>query len=409
MRFGVGSAWTSLTGLGALLVAAGCQMPVPEEGSDVDDKQPDPNQQYSPGTDPTINPERPPGSYEQPPMSGTSAPRKLALDLNGVAGFAILDEAGQEGSLGLHEVDGLAPAGGDSAAFLRLESNASGQVLTRSLDGLSRQQLLRNGLGVPELAQEDPSGGAPLPSSGDATAPAPDAAPQPEVSAGEQAGLLKITADGQIVPALVELAAEPAPSTSEPAPAPTGEAPPPPSGSEPQPAPAPTGTSVTGSSDAPIAGPTGPMSPPREPLPRVTALGLSPDGSVYVLFERGFFYRQPTAEEMTVAGAELYGPLSPLRCQLFRADGSWREGAPEAAALAELECVTNEHEVPTWDTRRVMQFDAAGRLYFRAVTRRERRRLQRHQLLPLRLDRQPPHGDRPRLVELQIPGRARSG
>jgi hypothetical protein len=104
-------------------------------------------------------------------------------------------------------------------------------------------------------------------------------------------------------------------------------------------------------------------------LPRVTALGLSPDGSVYVLFQRGFIYRQPTAEEAAAPGFDPYSMTSPYRCQLFRADGSWRsETATAAPDLAELECVTNQYEVPTWDTRRVMQFDASGKLYFRAVT-----------------------------------------
>lgn len=366
MRLAVGSVWTSLTGLGVLLVASGCQLPVTEEGPDVDPSG-DPNQ-HLPGTTPSTNPDRPPGTYEPPPVGGLpGAPRKLALDLSGVAGFAILDDESQSsaplGALGGSNLDG----GG--SAMLRLESNLSGQLLTRSLDGVSRHQLLRSGLGVPGLAQEDPNAGAPPPPTGDSTAPLPGPAPVPETeaSAGEQAGLLKIMDDGRIAPALIEVESPPEPATTaEPPPAdgsaPTGDAPtPPPAGTSG----GGSGANGEGSAGAPTAGPIG---APREPLPRVTALGLSPDGSVYVLFERGFYYRQPTAEEMAAAGSELYGPLSPLRCQLFRADGSWRDGAPDGEALAQLECVTNEHEVPTWDTRRVMQFDASGKLYFRAVS-----------------------------------------
>jgi len=98
----------------------------------------------------------------------------------------------------------------------------------------------------------------------------------------------------------------------------------------------------------------------------VTAVGLSPDGSVYVLFERSFFYRQPSAADM-VPGFDPNAPGSPNRCQLFRANGSWQNPATGKAALAELECVTSDYEVHTWDSRRVMQFDASGKLYFRGA------------------------------------------
>ncbi|MEY4545789.1 MAG: hypothetical protein RL685_1984 [Pseudomonadota bacterium] len=370
-------------------------MPVPEEGKEGDPSKQNPDQ-YQPGTDPNRNPGQPTNPY-QPGGPGNNVPaaRKLALDLSGVAGFAILDDDGQEDAAPLAGQLGgssLAPASGDADAFLRLESNVSGQVLTRTVNGVSRQQLQRTGLGVgrgiPELAQENPNGDAPaaLPPSGDGAGPVPSGSTPPpegvsEGSAGEQAGLLKIMNDGQIVPALVEVESDPAPT------APTGEQPPAEGGSGgAQPAPSPTsgaggaGAGGAGAGGASSGGatsgvpPTGALPPggtfgPRaEPLPRVTALGLSPDGSVYVLFEHGFFYRQPTTEEAAAPDFDPYSMQSPYRCQLFRADGSWREQAPADRALAELECVTNEYEVPTWDTRRVMQFDASGKLYFRAVT-----------------------------------------
>ncbi len=362
MRLGLANAWTSLTGLGVLLVAAGCQLPVPEEGEGLDTDVPDPSQQHRPGD--SSNNQQPPGSQPYQP-GGMSAPRKLALDLSGVAGFAILDEESQSGSAALGALGGgsLAPGGDAGSALLRLESSRSGQVLTRSLDAVSRQQLASSGLGAPGLAQETPGGDTAPPPDGAGAAPLPSPPPpETEASAGEQAGLLKITADGEIAPALVELESEPPPAdTQAPAPSPQGAEP---TGDAPR---APEGGASSGDGAAYPAPPPGGSGPHREPLPRVTALGLSPDGNVYVLFERGFVYRQPTAEE-AAAGSDLYGPQSPLRCQLFRADGSWRDGAPEPNALAELECVTNQHEVPTWDTRRVMQFDATGKLYFRAIT-----------------------------------------
>ena len=255
MRLGVGSAWTSLTGLGVLLVAAGCELPVPDEGSDLDSTGGDSNEQYRPGTDPTIDP-RPPGGYEPPIGGSPTAPRKLALDLNGVAGFASLDdEADGAAPLGALGGGSLADASSAGNAMLRLESSLTGQVLTRSLDGLSRQQLLRSGLGVPGFAQEDPSGDAPLPSTGDGSAPLPSGAPASDTqpSAGERAGLLKITADGQIAPALVELASEPPPATSEPSPpegsSPTGEAPAPAEGGT-----SGGGTTSSGAGAPPVAG-----------------------------------------------------------------------------------------------------------------------------------------------------------
>jgi len=75
-------------------------------------------------------------------------------------------------------------------------------------------------------------------------------------------------------------------------------------------------------------------------------------------------YRAPTPEEMA-EGVDAYSVGSPYRCQLFRASGNWQEVVADQGALAEIECVTNQYEVRTWDTRRVMQFDAAGNLYFR--------------------------------------------
>ncbi|HVZ31678.1 MAG TPA: hypothetical protein VG963_04585, partial [Polyangiaceae bacterium] len=42
--------------------------------------------------------------------------------------------------------------------------------------------------------------------------------------------------------------------------------------------------------------------------------------------------------------------------------------APADKNLAKLECVTSQYQVPTWDTARTMQFDASGKLYFRATT-----------------------------------------
>jgi hypothetical protein len=411
MRLGGSSAWTSLACLGAVLaVASGCKIPTSEDGQNGEGNKEDPSK-FVPGTDP--NKPGGPNTYV-PGGPGTMVARKLALDLSGVAGFAILDDESQDSmQMASGDLSGVAPSSDMGASSMRLESSISGQVLARKVDRGALERIAQGRLGQPGptagrlgasrvsgMSAEDP-GANTTPPSGDTTAPAPAPTPETDATVGEQAGLLKITEDGEIVPALVAL--EPDPVATPPAEAPAqgdpngaagsggagGEAPTgtdpigaagsggaggePPTGTDPIGV-AGTGGAGSGSgsgtptgSDPNGAPPPGNTGPRAEPLPRVTALGLSPDGSVYVLFQHGFFYRQPTAEEAAAPGFDPYSQQSPFRCQLFRADGSWRNGA-SGQALAALECVTNQYEVPTWDTRRVMQFDASGKLYFRAVT-----------------------------------------
>jgi hypothetical protein len=377
--------WASLTCvLSALAVASGCDI-VPQEG------------EGGPSGDEPLDPgsmQRPPGDNGTYPggtgSNGTPVVRKLALDLRGVAGFAILDpEADSTGSTSASTPGsdtGALPSGaggmfGSSSNVMWLASSSVGQELLArpGIDAAGVRETIVGRRAVGDAlsgadtrrfaAQEDPGAIPPAPGTGDPVAPPaqPDGSGEAS-SAGEQAGLLKITEEGQVEPALVALEEtpieEPSADAGVPPSAPEGEG----SGTG-------SGTPSTGTGGAPSgaggmpgtggAPSTGPMPPMQhlEPLPRVTAVGLSPDGNVYILFERSFMYRQPTAEDMA-SGVDLYGPSSPFRCQLFRANGSWQEAA---ADLAELECVTNQHEVRTWDARRVMQFDASGKLYFRAA------------------------------------------
>jgi hypothetical protein len=375
----------------ALAAASGCNI-VPDGGGDEphgDDgmKFPGPGpEQRQPGD---INN----GMYPSgTPGGGQPVVRKLALDLNGLAGFAILDQDGDstDATLGAEGADtgmvGSVPAPSDGASAMWLRSNATGQVLQAhvSLDSAALQRTIlgRSGMGSGSViparsgfaAQEDPGGAIPpAPPSGDIAAPTPPEGGEADgASAGEQAGLLKITQDGEVVPALVALEQEPV-ATSEGADA---GAPPPVDPGEPNVG---TGSGAAGAGNVPFdpsntgsggaapgtngVPPMGPA-PFYERLPRVTAVGLSPDGSVYVLFEHSFFYRQPSAEDLA-NGFDPHAMGSPYRCQLFRANGSW-QSAVAAQELAELECVTNQYEVRTWDARRVMQFDASGNLYFRA-------------------------------------------
>jgi len=402
--------WLSLTGVAsALALAAGCGMlPAGEEnpsenGSDKPgDGSGDPSGRGGSDFGPR------PGEYPTGPnQNGTPVVRKLALDLSGVAGFAIVDQDGDTSSMtagaesvrdGIRLVTSAAEnaASGSASSAIWLNSTASGQVLraralTRDPSALQKTVLGRSGagLGNGELgglargwaAQEDPGAAPPGGTDGEQPAPPPDgtggaggagSGGDSGESAGEQAGLLKITQDGEVVPALVALEEEPldVPTESADAGAPPsepGEGEPgdpnaqPPVGAGGAPSGPSTGIGGAPPGSSPGAVPTGPG---LEPLPRVTAVGLSPDGNVYILFEHSFMYRAPTAEEMAEGGSEIYGPNSPFRCQLFRASGNWQDVT--ASTLAELECVTNQYEVRTWDARRVMQFDAAGNLYFRA-------------------------------------------
>ena len=94
------------------------------------------------------------------------------------------------------------------------------------------------------------------------------------------------------------------------------------------------------------------------PTPRVAAVGLSPDGSVYLVFEHSFVYK---FVEDADTGEDFWSPSSPYSCQFFRTTGGW-DG--ESVASDTLECVTNQHEIPLWRSDQVMQFDAEGKVYF---------------------------------------------
>ncbi|TPV96059.1 MAG: hypothetical protein B7733_06755 [Myxococcales bacterium FL481] len=101
------------------------------------------------------------------------------------------------------------------------------------------------------------------------------------------------------------------------------------------------------------------------PLPRISAVGLSPDGSVYVLFEYAFLYKMVDPND---PDTDHWSPSSPYTCQLFRTSASWDQlDNPSATTVGDLECVTNQHEIASWHADKVMQFDMAGNVYFPAI------------------------------------------
>jgi hypothetical protein len=105
---------------------------------------------------------------------------------------------------------------------------------------------------------------------------------------------------------------------------------------------------------------------PAPTRPRVAAIGLAPTGEVYVLFEYPFIFR--LVED--TGGLDPWSPSSPYTCQLFKAELLLEDAlaGDNVAPMgpSNLECVTTEHQIPTWRRGRVMQFDRAGNLYFPA-------------------------------------------
>src|SRR5690606_4496848 len=105
---------------------------------------------------------------------------------------------------------------------------------------------------------------------------------------------------------------------------------------------------------------------PAPTRPRVTAVGFAPTGEIYVLFEHAFLFRvvdDPNASDP-------FSPSSPYTCQLFRADLDLEEALSgdvvSHLAPSNLRCITTQHQVPTWRSGKVMQFDRDGVLYFPA-------------------------------------------
>ncbi|MBN1959681.1 MAG: hypothetical protein JW841_01935 [Deltaproteobacteria bacterium] len=107
------------------------------------------------------------------------------------------------------------------------------------------------------------------------------------------------------------------------------------------------------------------MGPPPT-RPRVAAVGLSPTGEVYVLFEYPFIFRLVDDPN----GLDPWSPSSPFTCQLFKAELNLAEAligeSVVPMAPSNLECLTTDFEIPTWRQGLVMQFDKNGKLYFPA-------------------------------------------
>jgi hypothetical protein len=379
--------WGSLTCVvSALAFTAGCSG---DQGGD-QNKSPDNgqnnnnnNQQGQPNGMYPMNNGNPGTNPGGTPQNGLPAVRKLALDLTGVAGFAILDQQDADaaatpsaGATGTNVRSQASPTMWLNSSSAGQELRATGLSAKVKLDptAVSKIVLDRQAMGSIArpatsgwAAQQDPGTPAPITGTGTGAAEPGTQGDTEDKSAAEQAGLLKITDDGEVVPALVALEEtvldEPAGADAG---APSGNVGAADAGAAPDPSVPPNGAGGANTGYDPSR--PGQLAPPPhfEPLPRVTAVGLSPDGSVYILFERSFFYRQPSAAEM-VDGFDPFAPGSPYRCQLFRANGNWQTGGAAQPALAELECVTSEYEIHTWDARRVMQFDASGKLYFRAA------------------------------------------
>ncbi len=103
----------------------------------------------------------------------------------------------------------------------------------------------------------------------------------------------------------------------------------------------------------------------KQQIPNIVAMGFSPIGDVYVLFEHRFFYRK-----LDDPKDDPWDQGSTYQCQLFKSKLTVSEAQNVDVAdmdTTNLECVSNQHEIPTWDrSSRLMQFSSDGTMYFPA-------------------------------------------
>ncbi len=317
-------------GLAAGWLALGCTLPGADEGG----SDPGPEGTGDWRTDGPEDSAGPQDGYPGPggcPDCGMPRAQRLRLDLSSAVGLAIMGQG--EGASGA----ALPPTLGGSLSAL---PSADGLTAMRG-EGLAAG-LASSPLGTLQLAGGDGEGGG-----GDMLPPAEEPPPEggePGEGEGEgDAALYKLGEDGTMQPALMPLESEQAPEQPEAEPDPN------PDGSDP-------------GEFAP--GDVKPPDPGQVYVPRVLALGMSPDASVYVLFEHSFQYRDVEEGDTET---DVWAPQSPYTCQLFRSPVNIDPESPDFNPAADLQCVTNQHELPTWRTDRLMQFDKEGRLYFPAM------------------------------------------
>ena len=102
-----------------------------------------------------------------------------------------------------------------------------------------------------------------------------------------------------------------------------------------------------------------------QPLPRISTIGISPAGDVYLHFERPFMYKEP--EE---GAADPWMSSSPYTCQVFKVTETLDEASEseiQGLDVSNVECIDETHEVDSWHTHGgLFQFDDDSNLYYTA-------------------------------------------
>lgn len=100
---------------------------------------------------------------------------------------------------------------------------------------------------------------------------------------------------------------------------------------------------------------------PAHKLPRIMTIAVSPQGDVYVHFERPWMHLTPPP------GVNSWEPGSGYQCQIFKVAGGTLETLKSLTPSSpNLECIDNQHFVDSWQSRRnsVFQFDDDGNVYY---------------------------------------------
>jgi hypothetical protein len=102
-----------------------------------------------------------------------------------------------------------------------------------------------------------------------------------------------------------------------------------------------------------------------EDLPRVQTIAISPNGEVYLHFERPWVYRMPENGQWD----DVWDMANGYQCQIFKIKGGSIDNLrnnPPTAGENNLECIDNLHFVDGWQVQRnsVFQFDDDSNVYY---------------------------------------------
>lgn len=100
-------------------------------------------------------------------------------------------------------------------------------------------------------------------------------------------------------------------------------------------------------------------------LPRISTVGISTAGDVYLHFERPFIYQKPDSNAV-----DPWMSSSPYTCQIFKVTERLEDAnisTVQGLNVSNVECIDATHEVDSWQTRGgLFQFDRDSNLYYTA-------------------------------------------